>query len=154
MSGSCSNLSAASCSSNDINERRDSLLSPGSPLESADLAYKRLEEENKLLKGQVETLKGKVQSLLEENKSLRMASVSIQVRAEQEEEYISNTLLKRIEVRDCAIDCLPTGFGCSDSPTAIANRLLSRPPGTQERERDARAELRAGGGVPDERPES
>lgn len=42
--------------------------------------------------------KGKVQSLLEENKSLRMASVSIQVRAEQEEEYISNTLLKRIEV--------------------------------------------------------
>lgn len=101
MSGSCSNLSAASCSSNDISnveQRRDSLLSPGSPLESADLAYKRLEEENRLLKGQVETLKGKVQSLLEENKSLRMASVSIQVRAEQEEEYISNTLLKRIEV--------------------------------------------------------
>lgn len=112
MSGSCSNLSAASCSSNDINERRDSLLSPGSPLESADLAYKRLEEENKLLKGQVESLKGKVQSLLEENKSLRMASVSIQVRAEQEEEYISNTLLKRIEVRrtasgeNLAIDCI------------------------------------------------
>lgn len=116
MSGSCSNLSAASCSSNDISnveQRRDSLLSPGSPLESADLAYKRLEEENRLLKGQVETLKGKVQSLLEENKSLRMASVSIQVRAEQEEEYISNTLLKRIEVskreslcNSIAIDCI------------------------------------------------
>lgn len=105
MSGSCSNLSAASCSSNDLNERRDSLLSPSSPSldqSSTDLnlAYKRLEEENKLLKSQVETLKGRVQSLLEENKSLRMASVSIQVRAEQEEEYISNTLLKRIEVRN------------------------------------------------------
>lgn len=62
MSGSCGNLSAASCSSNDINERRDSLLSPGSPsLESADnTAFKRLEEENKLLKIQIETLKGKV----------------------------------------------------------------------------------------------
>jgi coiled-coil domain-containing protein 6 len=115
MSGSCSNLSAASCSSNDINDRRDSLLSPGSPsLDSVDQqnaasAYKRLEDENKLLKSQIDTLKGKVQSLLEENKSLRMASVSIQVRAEQEEEYISNTLLKRIEVSH--IIC----FVCDDS---------------------------------------
>ena len=97
MSGSCSNLSAVSCGSQ---RGRDMLFSPGSP--GADLAdlslYKRLDEENKLLRTQVDTLKCRIKSLLEENKSLRLASVSIQARAEQEEEYISNTLLKRIEV--------------------------------------------------------
>ena len=33
----------------------------------------------------------------EENKALRQASVHIQAKAEQEEEFISNTLLKKIQ---------------------------------------------------------
>lgn len=99
MSGSCSNLSAVSCGSQ--RGGRDSLFSPSSPGgESTDTSiYKRIDDENKLLRTQVDTLKCRVKSLLEENKSLRLASVSIQARAEQEEEYISNTLLKRIEVK-------------------------------------------------------
>ena len=58
----------------------------------------RLEQENRVLKIEIDTLKLRIKSLTEENKSLRRASVSIQAKAEQEEEYISNTLLKRIQV--------------------------------------------------------
>jgi coiled-coil domain-containing protein 6 len=47
---------------------------------------------------EIETLKLRIKSLLEDNKSLRRASVSIQAKAEQEEEFISNTLLKRIQI--------------------------------------------------------
>ena len=35
--------------------------------------------------------------LMEDNKKLRQDSVNIQARAEQEEEFISNTLLKKIQ---------------------------------------------------------
>ena len=51
-----------------------------------------------MLKIEIDTLKLRIKSLTEENKSLRRASVSIQAKAEQEEEFISNTLLKRIQV--------------------------------------------------------
>lgn len=60
-------------------------------------SIERLEQENRVLKIEVDTLKLRIKSLTEENKSLRRASVSIQAKAEQEEEYISNTLLKRIQ---------------------------------------------------------
>ena len=36
-------------------------------------------------------------ALTEENRILRQASVNLQARAEQEEEFISNTLLKKIQ---------------------------------------------------------
>lgn len=42
-------------------------------------------------------LEHKVAALTEENKELRRNSVTIQQQAEQEEEFISNTLLKRIQ---------------------------------------------------------
>ena len=61
-------------------------------------SIERLEQENRVLKIEIETLKLRIKSLIEENKSLRRASVSIQAKAEQEEEFISNTLLKRIQV--------------------------------------------------------
>jgi coiled-coil domain-containing protein 6 len=65
---------------------------------TTDNVIKRMEQENRVLKMEVETLKLRIKALIEENKSLRAASVSIQARAEQEEEFISNTLLKRIQV--------------------------------------------------------
>lgn len=54
-------------------------------------------EECVSLRKQIETLRQKVANLTEENKELRKNSVSIQQQAEQEEEFISNTLLKRIQ---------------------------------------------------------
>lgn len=45
----------------------------------------------------MDTYKIRVKVLQEENRSLRQASVIIQAKAEQEEEYISNTLLKKIQ---------------------------------------------------------
>ncbi len=65
---------------------------------SGNPSLERLEQENRVLKIEVETLKLRIKALTEENKSLRRASVSIQAKAEQEEEFISNTLLKRIQV--------------------------------------------------------
>ncbi|GFR27466.1 hypothetical protein TNCT_63591 [Trichonephila clavata] len=53
-----------------------------------------LQQENKVLKLEVETYKFRVKSLQEENKYLRQVSVNIQAKAEQEEEFISNLLLK------------------------------------------------------------
>ncbi|VDN30147.1 unnamed protein product [Dibothriocephalus latus] len=55
-----------------------------------------LQQENRVLKTEVETLKLKVRSLMEVNQQLRRNSVSIQAKAEQEEEYISNMLQRRI----------------------------------------------------------
>lgn len=54
-------------------------------------------QRNASLKCELETYKLKVKSLKEENRNLRQASVQIQARAEQEEEFISNTLLKKIQ---------------------------------------------------------
>ncbi|GIY52318.1 coiled-coil domain-containing protein 6 [Caerostris darwini] len=56
-----------------------------------------LQQENKVLKLEVETYKFRVKSLQEENKHLKQVSVNIQAKAEQEEEFISNTLLKKIQ---------------------------------------------------------
>ena len=58
---------------------------------------KTLIQENVVLKSEVDVLKLRCRSLQEENRSLRQASVSIQARAEQEEEAISNKLMKKIQ---------------------------------------------------------
>lgn len=47
---------------------------------------------------EMEALKLKIKSLMEEKRHLQEASVSIQAKAEQEEEFISNTLLKKIQL--------------------------------------------------------
>ncbi|VDQ04406.1 unnamed protein product [Trichobilharzia regenti] len=52
-----------------------------------------LRQENRVLRTEVETLKLKVKGLNDLNQQLRRNS---QAKAEQEEEYISNTLLKKI----------------------------------------------------------
>lgn len=54
-------------------------------------------QENVVLRAEVEVLRLRCKNLQEENKVLRRASVSIQAQAEQEEEYISNTLMKKIQ---------------------------------------------------------
>lgn len=56
-----------------------------------------LQQENRVLKMEVDTYKLKCKQLQEDNRELRKASVSIQAKAEQEEEFISNTLLKKID---------------------------------------------------------
>lgn len=62
-----------------------------------------LQQENKVLKIELETYKLKCKALLE-NRDLCKVSVTIQARAEQEEEFISNTLLKIVQ-------SLPEGEG-------------------------------------------
>lgn len=49
------------------------------------------------LKQELEVLRLRVANLTEENKGLKRNSVTIQQQAEQEEEFIANTLLKRIQ---------------------------------------------------------
>jgi len=56
-----------------------------------------LQQENRVLKMELETYKLRCNALQEENKALRQASVNIQAKAEQEEEFISNTLMKKIQ---------------------------------------------------------
>ena len=56
-----------------------------------------LVQENRVLKCELETYKLKIKSLQEENRHLRQDAVQIQAKAEQEEEFISNTLLKKIQ---------------------------------------------------------
>nr|CAG4652003.1 EOG090X09V8 [Triops cancriformis] len=75
------------------------IMMPPSPV-SREQMHKRIEslqQQNRVLKVELETYKLRVKSLQEENRSLRQASVNIQARAEQEEEFISNTLLKKIQ---------------------------------------------------------
>ncbi|XP_053690192.1 coiled-coil domain-containing protein 6 [Sabethes cyaneus] len=72
---------------------------PPSPV-SREQLQKRIEsltQQNKVLKVELETYKIRVKVIQEENRALRQASVIIQAKAEQEEEYISNTLLKKIQ---------------------------------------------------------
>ena len=54
-------------------------------------------QENRVLKCELETYKLKIKSLQEDNKHLKQDAVHIQAKAEQEEEFISNTLLKKIQ---------------------------------------------------------
>lgn len=65
--------------------------------EECHLARKIMLAQQQSLENQIEALKQKVATLTEENKELRRNSVTIQQQAEQEEEFISNTLLKRIQ---------------------------------------------------------
>merc|ERR1719510_2240624 len=71
---------------------------PSSPVSRGDQLHKRIEslvQQNRVLKCELETYKCRVKSLQEENRNLRQASVHIQAKAE--EEFISNTLLKKIQ---------------------------------------------------------
>merc|ERR1719275_355944 len=75
------------------------IMQPPSPV-SRDQLQKRIEslqQQNRVLKCELETYKLRVKSLQEDNKAIRQASVHIQAKAEQEEEFISNTLLKKIQ---------------------------------------------------------
>lgn len=75
------------------------IMMPPCPVTREQL-QKRIEslsQQNRVLKVELETYKLRVKALLEENKSLRQASVIIQAKAEQEEEFISNTLMKKIQ---------------------------------------------------------
>ncbi|TKC46387.1 hypothetical protein EI555_010605 [Monodon monoceros] len=54
-------------------------------------------QHNKVLKVQLETYKLKCKALQEEKRGLRKASVTIQAQAERKEEFINNTLFKKIQ---------------------------------------------------------
>jgi len=74
-------------------------MMPPSPVtrEQLQKRIESLQQQNRVLKVELETYKLRVKSLQEENRALRQASVTIQAKAEQEEEFISNTLLKKIQ---------------------------------------------------------
>ncbi|KAG1679925.1 Coiled-coil domain-containing protein 6 [Nymphon striatum] len=76
-----------------------SSMMPPSPVtrEHLQKRIESLQQANRVMKVELETYKLRVKALQEENRNLRQASVNIQARAEQEEEYISNTLLKKIQ---------------------------------------------------------
>uniref|UniRef100_A0A1L8DAU0 Coiled-coil domain-containing protein 6 n=1 Tax=Nyssomyia neivai TaxID=330878 RepID=A0A1L8DAU0_9DIPT len=77
----------------------DGVMLPPSPVSREQLSKRieSLQQQNRVLKVEMETYKIRVKVLQEENRALRQASVIIQAKAEQEEEYISNTLLKKIQ---------------------------------------------------------
>lgn len=70
-----------------------------SPCQNEDclLARQIMLAKQESLEVQIEALKQKVATLTLENYELRRNSVTIQQQAEQEEEFISNTLLKKIQ---------------------------------------------------------
>ncbi|CAG9825307.1 unnamed protein product [Phaedon cochleariae] len=75
------------------------IMMPPSPVtrEQLQKRIESLQQQNRVLKCELETYKLRVKALQEENRDLRKASVIIQAKAEQEEEFISNTLLKKIQ---------------------------------------------------------
>uniref|UniRef100_A0A914UUY1 Coiled-coil domain-containing protein 6 n=1 Tax=Plectus sambesii TaxID=2011161 RepID=A0A914UUY1_9BILA len=82
-----------------MNDQSSIGMKPPSPASREQLS-KRIEsllQENLRLKTELEAHKLRVRTLQQENKSLKHASVLIQAKAEQEEEFISNTLLKKIQ---------------------------------------------------------
>jgi len=90
---------ADSASESDTGSLDGGGFQPPSPV-SREQLHKRIEslqQQNRVLNVELETYKLRVKSLQEENKALRQASVHIQAKAEQEEEFISNTLLKKIQ---------------------------------------------------------
>lgn len=90
---------ADSASESDTGSLDGGGFQPPSPV-SREQLQKRIEslqQQNRVLSVELETYKLRVKSLQEENKALRQASVHIQAKAEQEEEFISNTLLKKIQ---------------------------------------------------------
>ncbi|KAM3962314.1 coiled-coil domain-containing protein 6 isoform 2-T2 [Aphomia sociella] len=93
------NKMADSASESDSSSLDGGAMLPPSTV-SRDQLQKRIEslqQQNRVLKVELDTYKLRVKSLQVENHALRQASVSIQAKAEQEEEYISNTLLKKIQ---------------------------------------------------------
>jgi len=80
------NKSTASASSQNSGTKQNEL----------NIRIASLQQENRVLKCELETFKIRCNVLQDENKVLRRASVNIQARAEQEEEFISNTLMKKI----------------------------------------------------------
>ncbi|KAJ8022981.1 Coiled-coil domain-containing protein 6 [Holothuria leucospilota] len=89
---------ADSASASEIESDTDSTKLPAVlKREELENRLASLEQENRVLKIEVETYKMRCKSLQNENKELRKASVNIQAQAEQEEEFISNTLMKKIQ---------------------------------------------------------
>ncbi|XP_037269351.1 coiled-coil domain-containing protein 6 [Rhipicephalus microplus] len=89
---------ADSASESDSSSVDGAMVAP-SPL-SREQMQKRvdsLQQENRVLKMELETYRLRVKTLQEQNRALRQVSVNIQAKAEQEEEFISNTLLKKIQ---------------------------------------------------------
>uniref|UniRef100_A0A8B9H882 Coiled-coil domain containing 6b n=1 Tax=Astyanax mexicanus TaxID=7994 RepID=A0A8B9H882_ASTMX len=93
--GSSSSSAAPQCPSSS-STKQGIVISPFR-LEELTNRLASLQQENKVLKIELETFKLKCKALQEENRDLRKASVTIQARAEQEEEFISNTLFKKIQ---------------------------------------------------------
>ncbi|XP_064457377.1 coiled-coil domain-containing protein 6-like [Ornithodoros turicata] len=89
---------ADSASESDSSSVDGAMIAP-SPLtrEQFQKRLDSLQQENRVLKMELETYKLRVKTLQEENRALRQVSVNIQAKAEQEEEFISNTLLKKIQ---------------------------------------------------------
>ncbi|XP_049592782.1 coiled-coil domain-containing protein 6 [Syngnathus scovelli] len=92
--GSSSATPMSTCASN---SGKPSIVISQFRLEELTNRLASLQQENKVLKIELETFKLKCKALQEENRDLRKASVTIQARAEQEEEFISNTLFKKIQ---------------------------------------------------------
>ncbi|EEC04777.1 conserved hypothetical protein [Ixodes scapularis] len=89
---------ADSASESDSSSVDGAMVAP-SPLtrEQFQKRVESLQQENRVLKMELETYRLRVKTLQEENRELRQVSVNIQAKAEQEEEFISNTLLKKIQ---------------------------------------------------------
>uniref|UniRef100_A0A671RL27 Coiled-coil domain-containing protein 6 n=1 Tax=Sinocyclocheilus anshuiensis TaxID=1608454 RepID=A0A671RL27_9TELE len=83
-----------------------------------------LQQENKVLKIELETFKLKCKALQEENRDLRKASVTIQARAEQEEEFISNTLFKKIQALQKEKETLAVNYEKEEE--FLTNELLRK----------------------------
>lgn len=99
--GSSLNASQSSLTQVTRTSSMDSLESSMSTTESnaGEVEANRLVtvlQENAVLRSELEVMKLRCKNLMEENRRLRQASVTIQAQAEQEEEFISNTLLKKI----------------------------------------------------------
>ncbi|GAB1597842.1 coiled-coil domain-containing protein 6-like isoform X1 [Argonauta hians] len=100
MADSASELESDTSSLDGVGGCSGSTMQPPSPAQVEQILSKRidsLQQENKVLKVELDTYKLKCKTLQEENRELRKASVNIQARAEQEEEFICNTLLKKIQ---------------------------------------------------------
>lgn len=72
-------------------------LPSGALLQQLNKRIESLQQENRVLRMELDTYRYKCKSLEEENRELKKARVTIQLMAEQQEEYISNTLLKKIQ---------------------------------------------------------
>ncbi|XP_076153947.1 coiled-coil domain-containing protein 6b [Alosa pseudoharengus] len=94
--GTGSSAATPQCPSSSSSNKPGVVISPFR-LEELTNRLASLQQENKVLKIELETFKLKCKALQEENQDLRKASVTIQARAEQEEEFISNTLFKKIQ---------------------------------------------------------